>query len=244
MYQIAICDDDAAFAAELQALLTGVLDEKNAAHRIELFPDPAALMSAIEGGARYDLLFQDVLFDTERGIGLAKLLRRRRYDTEVVFVTGAPQYAVESYEAYPLNFLVKPVSREKLAGVMEHFLEKHAQRYIFLQTGNGRFQILCSDVLYFEVYDHEVVAHLTDGGRIPFKGTLRELEDVLPTQLFVRCHRCYLINLEHVRRIAHDQILFSTGDAAPVSRRQYPKVMRGLNDYTERNSILFRQSGN
>lgn len=243
MYRIAICDDDAAFAAQLQTLLAGILDAKSAAHRIELFPDPAALMDALDGGARYDLLFQDVLFGAERGISFVKQLRQKKYDTDVVFVTSAPQYAVECYEAYPLNFLLKPISPEKLAGVMEHFLEKHAQRYIYLQSGEGRFQLLCSDVLYFEVYDHEVVAHLTDRGRIPFKGTLRELEGTLPAHLFVRCHRCYLVNLEHVRRVAHDQILFSTGDTVPVSRRQYQNVMRELNDYTERNSILFRRSG-
>lgn len=243
MYQIAVCDDDAAFAAELQTQLTAILSVHDAAGRIELFPDPAALMNAIEGGARYDLIFQDVLFDTERGISFAKLLRQKKFDMDIVFVTSAPQYAVEGYSAYPMHFLVKPVSREKLAEVMEHFLQKHAQQYIFLQTGKERLRILCSDILFFEVYDHEVIVHLTDGSRTPFKGALRELEAVLPTHQFVRCHRCYLINLEHVRRISHDRLFFSTGDAAPVSRRQYPEVMRCLNDYTEHNSILFRQSG-
>lgn len=243
MYEIAICDDDVEFSVGFRSMLSAILDERNAAYRVALFSDPSELMRSIESGVRYNLLFQDVLFDTERGIRLAKDLRLQKQDMDIVFVTNAAQYAIEGYAVYPLNYLLKPVSREKLSEIVDHFLEKQAQQYVSLQTARGQVQIQLSDVLYFEVFNHEIIVHLTDKSCVSYKGTLRELELSLPAHLFARCHRCYLVNLEHVRRVSHDQMLFSTGETVPISKRLYTQTMHRLNEYADRNSLLFHQGG-
>ncbi len=243
MYDIAVCDDDAAFAARFQTLLTDVMAERNAACAVTLFRTPAEVLAAIENGARYALLFQDVLFDGERGIQFAKALRERRWDIDIVFVTNSPQYAVDGYDASPLGYLLKPVDRERLGAVVDRFLEKRAPNCLYVQAGKELFRLQLSDVLYFEVFDHEVVAHFADRGRVPFKSTLRELEGTVPAHLFVRCHRCYLINLAYVRKVTREQVIFPQGEAVPVSKRLYPQVLASLNDYADRNSLLFRQSG-
>lgn len=243
MHLIAICDDDVDFSVDFRSMLSAILDERSVAYRIALFSDPFELMRSVESGARYDLLFQDVLFETERGIRLAKDLRQKKQDMDIVFVTNAVQYAFDGYEAYPLNYLLKPVSREKLSEVVDHFLEKRALQYVSLQTARGQVQIQLSDVLYFEVFNHEIIVHLTDKSSESYKGTLRELELSLPAHLFARCHRCYLVNLEHVRRVSRDQIFFSTGETVPISKRLYTQTMNRLNEYADRNSLLFHQSG-
>ena len=243
MYQIAVCDDDAAFIADFKALLADVFGERSAACDIAAFSEPAGVLDAIGGGARFELLFQDVLFDGERGIQFARLLRERRWDLDIVFVTSTQQYAVEGYDASPLGYLLKPVDRERLCGVVDRFLEKHAPSLLCVQTGRAMLRLPLSDVLYFEVFDHEVVAHLADGSRQPFKSTLRELESSLPSYQFVRSHRCYLINLAQVRRVTRDRVIFPQEETVPVSKRLYPQVLSSLNDFADRHSLLFRQGG-
>lgn len=238
MYEIAICDDDAAFAAGLRDQLDGILNERSAAHRIALYSEPKALLRALEGGARCDLIFQDVLFDTERGIRFARLLREKKWEIDVVFVTSSADYAVEGYSAYPLNYLLKPVSREQLAGVMDRFLERHAPRVLRLTTSRGTMRLAPADVVYFEIYDHDILIHMVDGSVQSLTGTLKELEAALPPRSFVRPHRSYLVNLEHVAEISRTHLKLSTGDTVPISRNLCRKVQLSLVEFDDRGSAL------
>jgi len=69
-------------------------------------------------GGRYDALFLDVHMPEIEGMALARLLRRFADPPAVVFVTGHPDAAVEAFEIQALDFLVKPVSRERLESAL------------------------------------------------------------------------------------------------------------------------------
>ena len=70
-------------------------------------------------GGRYDALFLDVAMPEIEGMALARLLRRFADPPAVVFVTGHPDAAVEAFEIQALDFLVKPVSRERLEAALD-----------------------------------------------------------------------------------------------------------------------------
>ena len=69
-------------------------------------------------GGRYDALFLDVHMPEIEGMALARLLRRFADPPAVVFVTGHPDAAVEAFEIQALDFLVKPVGRERLESAL------------------------------------------------------------------------------------------------------------------------------
>ncbi len=234
MYEIAICDDDAAFAAEFRALLTDVMAERGAAYRLSAFSDPTALLSALNGGASFNLIFLDILFGTEKGLRFARLLRERDRNLDVVFVTTNPEYAVEGYSAFPLSFLLKPIDRGHLAAVMDRFLEKHTPHMLRLSVPRGTMRLPVSDVIYFEIYGHTIVIHLRDGSSESWSGTLKDLEDALPQSCFVRPNRSYLVNLEHIVVFGSAGLRLSSGETVPVSKSAYAKVQSSLIEYDER----------
>lgn len=234
VYEIAVCDDDAAFTAEFQRLLADVMAERGAAYHLSAFADPEGLQRAMQGGASFSLIFQDILFGVEKGVRFARMLRERDRDVDVVFVTTNPEYAVESFSAFPLSFLLKPVSRDRLADVMDRFLEKRIPRVLRLTTTRGAMRLAVSDVLYFEIYGHTIVIHLRDGSSRSWTGALKELEDMLPPNCFVRSHRSYLVNLEHIAEFERSWIRLSSGDTVPVSRSAYAKVQASLVEYDDR----------
>lgn len=238
MYKIAICDDDTVFSAELQDQLSRILKEKDAEHQITKFGDPKELMRSIEEGKSYDLVFQDILFGTEKGLRFVKLMRERRWNADVIFITSSADYAVESYDVYPLHYLLKPVSRERLVSVMEHFLEKNKPQTLRFRTARGIFQFQLTDILYFEVYDHDVVIHKTDGDQISFQGSLRDVENSLPLGSFVRSHRSYLVNLGHILEVMRYKIRLSSGETVPISKRSYQDVIRSLISYDDKTSTI------
>lgn len=234
MHEIVICDDDSAFIAAFQTLLEDVMAERNAAYRLSVFSDPAELLRAVTGGAGFDLIFQDILFGVEKGVRFARQLREKDRSVDLVFVTTDPAYAVESFSAFPLSYLLKPVARERLAEVMDRFLEKHTPNVLRLATSRGLMRVAVTDVLYFEIYAHTIVLHLRDGSSRSWTGTFRELEGSLPQNCFVRPHRSYLVNLEHVVEIERSWLRLSSGVTVPIAKSAYPKVQSSLIEYDDR----------
>ena len=132
MYQFFICDDDSSFTSELESMLSEMLKEHGIAFHIRQFSDPAQVLDALKLGASCDLLFLDILFGREKGVSFAKLLRERNWDIELVFISSTSQYALDSYDVYPLHYLLKPVSPDQLCVVLERFLERHTPHLLYL----------------------------------------------------------------------------------------------------------------
>ena len=231
MYDIAVCDDDAAFAAVFQKQLTDALAARGVQARITLFADPAALLAAAEGGRAFDLLFLDVVFSqTQQGIRLASALRQRQFTGDIVFMSTYSDYAVDSYDVQALHYLTKPVSAGKLDAALDRFLRRSRPVTLRFTSRQGAFFVPVGDILYFEIYSHQILIHRTDGATDSCVGTLKELEERLPAGVFVRPHRSYLVNLDHVRKIMRRQMSLSSGDVIPVSKGLYLQAQRAFID--------------
>ncbi len=231
MYSIAICDDDGDFLRSFGERISAALESRNLAFRLSSFRTPSSLLRAAEAGERFDLAFLDVMFGKAEGLRLAEIIRRQKWETDIVFVTNSPEFAVASYDTAPLHYLIKPVTQEKLDAALERFLRRHAPDLIHFSTSRGTLQMRVSDILYFEIYGHEIVIHKTDGGRESCTGTLKELETALPSMRFVRPHRSYLVNLEHVAKIVRYQIFLTGNASVPVSKKLYQKTQDAFIEY-------------
>lgn len=238
MYEIAICDDDAAFAAAFERQLARALERKGAAFHITVYSDPAALQRDVGDGSRYGLLFLDVIFaERERGLRLAAALRQTGCTADIVFMSSEPGFAVDSFDAAPLYYLVKPVSEEKLDAALTRFLDKNALYLLRFDTGRGCLQIPLAEVVFFEIFVRQIVVHKQNGEKETCVGTLKELEDRLPARTFVRPHRSYLVSLDHITEIARYQIRVSTGETIPVSQKLYAQVQQAIVSHASQQTV-------
>lgn len=90
-----------------------------------------------------------------------------------------------------------------------------------------------------EIFGHEIIIHKTDGVKESCTGTLKELEVLLPAQTFVRPHRSYLVNLDHISEIARYQIRLSSGDTIPISKKLYKQIQNSFIDYADKKCLSF-----
>ena len=86
--RIAVCDDDTAFLSSFKPMLKEALNARNAVYNLSFYNDPSVLMDAMEHGKKFDLLFLDIYYDTEKGIQFAKALREKNDLTDIVFMTA------------------------------------------------------------------------------------------------------------------------------------------------------------
>lgn len=240
MYLISICDDDTDFIADFVPMLRQALDRRDTSYELALFTSTQDLLDAAVAGRRFDLVFMDVIFSgTEQGIQCAQTLREQEHSPDLIFMSTAAAFAADSFDVEPLHYLLKPVDPAKLDTALERFLNRNEPQRLRLSTQRGIVMIHLADVIYFEIYSHDIVIHLSGGGQETCAGTLKQLEERLPAGQFIRTHRSYLVNLDHVTEISHYQMVLSNGAKVPVSRSIYRQVQTSFIEYAARRSLVF-----
>ena len=199
----------------------------------------------------YDVVLLDVQL---RGATGFDLVPRVRPEARIVFVTAYDRYAVRAFEVNALDYLLKPVSPERLAGSLQRVRAELATArrdddapadenrggplrpgdIVYLRTGTrGRFVPL-HQITVIEAEQNYCVAHLGDGSRMVLRRTLTSWEDVLPATHFMRVHRTAIVNLARVTRYERDReertLLFVEGRAEPAlaTRKLWPELQARL----------------
>jgi len=166
-----------------------------------------------------DVVFLDVQMPGLDGFGVLRSIQHR---PQVVFATAYDQYAIRAFEVCAVDYLLKPISRERLAETMRRVrdrlaahtpppaiedivqaLEAREHRYlqqIPVQRGRSILVLSTEEILWFEV-EYRIVFAYVDGDRFMTNFTLRELEEKLDPNTFFRAHKSRLVNLKHVKAI-------------------------------------------
>lgn len=240
MYQIALCDDESSFCDSFEHLLSKLLSHKAISYKLNYYPNVSTLESDLKQGISYDLIFLDILIGQNNGIDFARKLRALGKNFNLIFVTSNPEYALDSYDVAPLHFLVKPLSEEKLETALNRFLEKYNTPTLYFQIPGETFSIAVSDILYFEVYSHDVRLKKITGEIISFTGSLKEIEEMLPFMTFMRPHKSYIVNMQYITKIVRYEITLTSGEVIPLSKGKYLDIQNRFIEYAGHKSPDYR----
>jgi DNA-binding LytR/AlgR family response regulator len=194
-------------------------------------------------GGRYDALFLDVAMPEIEGMALARLLRRFADPPAVVFLTGHPDAAVEAFEVQALDFLVKPVTRERLEAALNR-VEQHVHgTEAVTATGpdvvavdnpkGGGKRLVRLETISFAQANGDYARIVCDDGRFLLRTPLSQLEKDWGNSGFARVHRAYLVNLKHAvelrAQLNGTAVLIMRDDTEiPVARRNVAALRRRL----------------
>ena len=227
-YLIAVCDDDLDIRSHI-AYLAALWAEgrKDSAHIMQYESAEAFLLS--EQSA--DILLLDVEMGRMSGVELARKLRERKADMQIVFVTAYPEYMSEGYEVQAVNYLLKPVDSSKLFKAFDAAAERllSARRAVLFKTADGVIRLYADQIVCAEAFAHSTSLTLENGSCM-LAEPISSLEQKLGRG-FVRCHRSYLVNLKWVSRFTRTELLLDTGKRIPVSRRLADEVRKSFIAY-------------
>jgi two-component system, LytTR family, response regulator LytT len=163
-----------------------------------------------------DVIFVDIDLPGLNGIDLVKSLQQFDYTPMVVFFTSYPQYAVQGFEFNALDYLVKPISQDRLAKTIEkikkNFEEtkpniapvskpKEYLQYLTIQINKHSYVVNVNDIVYISVQEGTVLIKLKNNlGTVRYR-SIKQLESELDPRQFVRAHRKYLVNVEKIEEI-------------------------------------------
>jgi len=174
-----------------------------------------------------DLLFLDIELPGGSGLDLLKTLEEKPM---VILVTAYQQYALQGYDYGVIDYLVKPVSPERLRRACKKALEQYNLRHpsgTLLIKCDGRYhRIGYHEITHLEAANNYVWMHTTHKKYIVYE-TLRSLEQRLPESQFIRIHKSYIVAHNHIREVTLDAVILPNAHI-PLSRRFRTAFLRRL----------------
>ena len=238
MIKIALCDDDRSILQQLSIYLDRYRVAKNREIEYFAFQSPLELLAEIDRGKRFDLLFLDVLMPGENGIDTAAEIRKIDSAVKIIFLTASAEYAVQSYTVEAYFYQLKPIWEDAFVRLMDSVLavcEKEQTDSLILRCKNGITRIELRQLEYCEVIHRTLFIHLTTGKVLESVGSLDDLSRQLSSYgNFLRPHRSFLINLDHVRTLSYQGILMSCMSEIPIPRGKYNDVKNAFLEYAFR----------
>ncbi|MEJ6982363.1 LytTR family DNA-binding domain-containing protein [Pedobacter sp. P351] len=141
--------------------------------------------------------------------------------TAFIYTADAPHFAAEAFENNAVDYLMKPFTLERFSKCIEKVIQKKVEAnaeilkdksrgndYFFVKNesrGNKVIRIKYDDIIYIEASQNYVNIHLTNKSHLIYL-TMKELEDFLPSDKFVRVHKSYLINEQKITSIDGNKI--------------------------------------
>src|SRR5687768_17704588 len=205
VHRVVIVDDERLARRELRSLLDAHAS-MTVVGEAETVPTAAEVVRATEA----DVVFLDVQLGSELGFDLLPLLEP---GVSVIFVTAHDRHAVRAFESNALDYLLKPVSKARLARAVDRLGEHEASavaspsapldydEFLFLRIdGRMRFLKLRSVTAIVAQSDYTTLT-LAGGGHVRVRKPIGEWEARLPAHQFVRIHRSAIVNIDYVERI-------------------------------------------
>ena len=217
MHLIALIEDSPAEAELIQEYCKRFSAENSVNIDVKWFPKGETFLRDYQ--PIYDLVLMDINLPALNGMDTAARLRRLDSSVALIFITSMARYAIRGYEVEAMDFLLKPVSYPMFSARIQRALRKSSQEQpqtLLINMSDGVYRIASTRIKYVEVTDHYLVYHTTEGNLNTY-GKLKDVEEKLDKTQFIRCNRCYLVNLAYVRAIRGNTLVVD-GDELQISR--------------------------
>jgi len=223
MLQIAVCDDNSDELSNIVQLIDLYRVSKNFTCEYAVFSSGFELVSALEKGKRFDIYCLDIIMPGFTGIDVAKEIRGFDKTAKILFFTSSPEFALKSYSVKAVNYVLKPISKEKLFTTFDEMLEQikaeEDEDTIIVKSTKGIQKILISNLAFAEVLGRNVLYHLRSGKVIECTETFSSVcDNLLKYGCFIKPHRCYLVNMQYVDTIEKHKMTLQPHSSVPIAQ--------------------------
>jgi two-component system LytT family response regulator len=211
--------------AEIIAEAENIIEAENSIKNLK--PDVVLLDIKMPGGTGFDLL--DKLIPV---------------NFKVIFITAFNEFAIKAFKYSAVDYLLKPVIAEELIHSLSNAIEKinteqeniqlktlienlgPSEKKIVLKTSEATYIIGVNEIIRCEAERNYTYFHLHEKKPILMSGGLKEFEEMLSGDSFIRCHHSHLVNMNFISKLDRKRggLLLKDGSQIPVSNRKYAEL--------------------
>lgn len=213
--RVLIADDDAGMRSVMRKIIAKV----NGFALVAEAGDGRTTVELVEK-LKPNVVFLDVEMPEMSGVECARTIQDMDPGIIIIFATAHDTYMGDAFEVYAFDYLVKPFKVERVIQTLERARDRLWQRgektadapvrheparavegRLMLRHREGVTFVDLRDVLLVQREDRSTVLYTSDGERYVTGDSLAEMEERLNSDAFFRCHKSYIINLNHIKDI-------------------------------------------
>lgn len=232
MYNIVICDDEKVFVLELQEMLAQYADKKGMHFRFQIYYDGQDLLDNYQDD--FDLIFLDIKMKNVDGLKTAEGIRKRDKEAGLIFLTSLAEHVWKGYEFGAANYLLKPLSCERLEMELDRFFAVYPgkeERFLIVTNDNGKYKLFYKKIRFIETVKRNVLIHYEEKQFIFYQNMKKTVLMLTNETAFAQCHASFLVNLSYVTGVENMEAVLSTGERIPISHPKRKDFMLKLAGY-------------
>ncbi len=215
MIKIAIIDDNRFYIDDVKRLLAKNIDIS--ACEIYEFCNAQSFLNEIDK-IKFDIVFLDIILGGNSGIELGGEINKKQPDAAIIFVSAHAEYFKDVYRVTHSYFLTKEFEEERFSEAIGKVLKDIKKNIISVKVKNTQLEIVLDDVIYLEGYLKRTTLYMTNGESVEYNINIRELEPLLPQNMFVRTHQSFVVNMQHIKNYSRQEICADFNYKIPISR--------------------------
>lgn len=237
--KIAICDDIPIVTSSIENYLLEYTSDSFTID-CDIFNQSERLINNLNN-SHYDIYILDVEIPTINGLQLAKLIRSTDVHAFIIFCTYYTQYMKDVFEVNTFDYLIKPVTKEKLFKTIDRITDllDSEEEEFYYKKRNEVVLVPFKNIIYFEKKGRYVLIH-TENGADEFIMSTNDLLKKL-NDSFVQIHTSFIINLKSLIRLSGENVIlkFSNHELQnhqilPISRKFRSYARTEILRYMER----------
>jgi len=228
--RIAICDDEKIIREELKSVLTS----------IDVFPIEAMVIDCPSGATLianhvehpFDIIFLDIEMKGVSGLEAGHMIRNTDRNVIIIFLTSHQQYVFQSFRTEAFDFILKPITKEKISDVFSRALQKYKEQHhiVHIKWMDSTWVIDVSSIVYLES-NRRQITFVTKDERYACIGRLSDYESRLVPYGFLRCHQSFLINMNYIKSIENTAITTTYNQDVHMSVRKKQYCLKAFSNF-------------
>ena len=217
-------------------ILEGYVKKSTSLNLIGIYNDSVAARNILTERQDIDLVLLDIQMPEMDGFDFIGSLD---YPPNIIIISSAEEYAVQAFDFNVVDYILKPVSYGRFCKAIDktirYFSHKEAantgDEEIFIKKSSSLVKLKLKDIIYIEALENYVT--LTTGDdRFTIHFTMKAIENQLPSGIFIRVHRSYIINKSMIQAIKENSLDLMVGDtmkSIPVGKSFRDALLNDIN---------------
>lgn len=217
-------------------ILEGYVSKSTSLNLIGSFNDSVAARNILTQRRDIDLVILDIQMPEMNGFDFIGSLD---YPPNIIIVTSGEEYALKAFDFNVVDYLLKPVTYGRFCKAIDktirYFSRKEASNTgdeeIFIKKGSSLVKLKLKDIIFIEALENYVTLNTNDD-RFTIHFTMKAIESQLPSGVFIRVHRSYIINKSMIQTISENSLDLVVGDtmkSIPVGKSFRDTLLDDIN---------------
>ena len=218
---LAICDDEQYVHQEIDSYIKVYEENRNIKCEVVHFYSAEEILKE---DINFDILLLDIEMPEMDGIEAAYELNRKVSDCKIIMLTSRVERFKEAFKIGAIRFVTKPIQEDELFEAVDEACNRmNGMKKVRVHSDGIAYQILQKDRSYLEV-ERDNVRIYTEKMEYRSDIPLKQWEEELDSNMFFKCHRSYIVNLDKIKQFEKNYVELQNGERVPISRRKWTEL--------------------